>query len=215
MNSLTQKNYTYYIKIIIPLVFIFALFVFSAYLAQKYKENLISIIGDNNSLGVILYVAITIISVIIPPFSSAPLIPVAANIWGFFWAGVFSIIGWVVGSMTVFLIARIYGVPIVSKIISLDKIHGIQKLVLPRHLFWSVVLLRMVLPVDILSYAIGLLSVIGWQNYLIATFIGVSPFAFVFAYTGILPFHYQLIAFFIVVPLAVLWILRIRKRFNL
>lgn len=208
-----QKNQ---FKIIISLLFIFALFVVAAYFAQKYNDTLVSLAtGLGSGLGIVIYVAITIASVIVPPFSSAPLIPLAANTWGFFWAAIFSIIGWVLGSMAVFFTARVYGVPLVSRIVSLEKIHGIQNFVSPRHIFWSVVILRMVVPVDILSYALGIFSVLGWRSYLLATAIGVSPFAFAFAYLGTLPLFYQSIAFLVITPVAILWILRMRKRFNI
>jgi len=42
----------------------------------------------------------------------------------------------------------------------------------------------MVIPVDILSYAVGLLSSMRLIPYAVATFIGVIPFSFVFAYGG-------------------------------
>lgn len=200
---------------IVPILVILALFFFAAYFAQQYNDTLVALAtGLGNSLGILIYIAITIASVIVPPFSSAPLIPLAANTWGFFLAAVFSIIGWVSGSMAAFFIARIYGVPLVSKIVALEKIHKIQTFVSSRHVFWSVVILRMVVPVDILSYALGLFSVIGWKKYALATALGVAPFAFVFAYAGTLPLRYQLIAFFIVTPVIVLWILRTRKRFS-
>ena len=199
-------------KIIVPIVFVFALFVFSAYFAQRYNDALVSLaVSSGNGLGIIIYMAITTAAVIIPPFSSAPLIPLAANTWGFFWAAVFSVIGWVLGSMAAFFIARIYGVPLVSKIVALEKIYKIQEFVSSKHIFWSVVLLRMVVPVDILSYALGLFSIIGWKKYALATAIGVAPFAFVFAYAGTLQFRYQLIAFLALAPLVIIWILRAKK----
>ncbi len=201
---------------IVPILVIFALFFFAAYFAQQYNDRLVSLAtGLGNGLGIVIYIAITIASVIVPPFSSAPLIPLAANTWGFLGAAIFSVAGWVLGSMAAFFIARIYGVPLVSKIVALEKIYKIQKFVSPRHIFWSVVILRMVVPVDILSYALGLFSVIGWKKYTLATALGVTPFAFVFAYAGTLPWRYQLVAFFVIIPLALFWILRIRKRFGL
>ena len=204
------------LKIIIPLFLIFILFIVATYFAQKYNDTLILLAtGLGSGFGIIIYIAITVASVIVPPFSSAPLIPLAAAAWGFLGAAVFSIAGWVLGSMVAFFIARIYGVPLVSKIVALEKVYEIQKFVSPRHIFWSIVILRMVMPVDILSYALGIFSIIKWKSYLLATAIGVSPFAFVFAYLGTLPLRYQLITFFVIAPLAMFWILQMRKRFNL
>ena len=50
--------------------------------------------------------------------------------------------------------------------------------------FWGLVLLRMVMPVDLLSYAVGILSRISLKKYMLATVLGIAPFAFVFAYIG-------------------------------
>ena len=53
----------------------------------------------------------------------------------------------------------------------------------------------MVLPVDILSYALGLFTTIKTWKYILATFIGVIPFAFIFSYAGMVNIYYQIGAF--------------------
>jgi len=50
----------------------------------------------------------------------------------------------------------------------------------------------MTVPVDVLSYVLGLFSRMKSAPYFFATLIGVAPFAFVFAYAGTLPFLYQM-----------------------
>ena len=207
-----QKNRANYIKIIFPIFLLFILFAVSSYFAQKYNDFLFSLAtSQGNSLGIIFYVIITIVAVIIPPFSSAPLIPVAAGIWGFFGAAIFSIAGWVLGAMAAFLIARVYGVPLVSRITSIERIYEIQKSLSPRHIFWSAVLLRMIMPVDILSYALGLFGLIGWKEYLFATALGVTPFAFAFAYVGTLSVLYQLVILLALAPLIAVWLWRAKR----
>ena len=52
----------------------------------------------------------------------------------------------------------------------------------------------MIVPVDILSYALGLFTDMKTRDFTIATIIGITPFSFVFAYLGSVPFQYQLIA---------------------
>lgn len=42
---------------------------------------------------------------------------------------------------------------------------------------------EVVVPVDILSYAVGLFVPMSYSAYLAATVLGVTPFAFVFAYS--------------------------------
>jgi len=53
----------------------------------------------------------------------------------------------------------------------------------------------MVVPVDVLSYALGLFSNISKTRYFLATLIGVTPFAFLFAFVGSVNIFYQLGAF--------------------
>jgi hypothetical protein len=50
--------------------------------------------------------------------------------------------------------------------------------------FWNIVLLRMVIPVDVLSYALGLFVPMPLSRYVLATAIGVSPFAIIFAFAS-------------------------------
>ena len=49
------------------------------------------------------------------------------------------------------------------------------------------------MPVDVLSYALGLFSQIGFWSYFLATVIGVSPLAFGFAYLGEVSYIYQVV----------------------
>ena len=56
----------------------------------------------------------------------------------------------------------------------------------------------MVIPVDILSYALGLFSRIKFWPYAIASFIGIIPGVVLFAYVGAIPFIYQVITILIV-----------------
>jgi len=50
--------------------------------------------------------------------------------------------------------------------------------------FWWIVLLRAIIPVDALSYAIGLFSRVSLWKYSLATFIGMVPMAFIISYAG-------------------------------
>jgi uncharacterized membrane protein YdjX (TVP38/TMEM64 family) len=61
--------------------------------------------------------------------------------------------------------------------------------------FWSIVLVRLVLPMDVISYVLGLFTDIEWPKYVAATAIGLTPSAFLLAYLGKLPNAYEIIAF--------------------
>ncbi|MBI2120221.1 MAG: VTT domain-containing protein [Parcubacteria group bacterium] len=168
------------------------LFVLVSVFADKYQTQMQALVADDSILGMAAYVFLTVFAVIIAPVSTLPLVPLASMMWGWVLAGVLSIIGWTVGGQIAFLLARRFGKPLVKKNVSLDKLHGIEERIPKRHLFWTVVFLRMSVPVDVLSYALGLFSRMKSVPYFFATLIGVTPFAFVFAYAGALPLLYQM-----------------------
>lgn len=140
------------------------------------------IVINSGSLGMIFYVFITAIAVVIAPISTFPLIPIASIAWGFVISAILSIAGWTIGAQIAFMIARRFGKPLVQKFISLEKLEAFEKRIPEKNLFWSIVLLRMTVPVDLLSYALGLFSKISYSKYFWATIIGVTPFAFIFSY---------------------------------
>jgi len=177
------------------ILFIVLLFIFASYLAREYEENITSIVSDNSTLGMLYYVIITAVAVVVAPVSTLPLIPIASVAWGWFIAGALSILGWVLGSQIAFLLARRYGKPLVQKMVSLERLERYEKRLPEKNIFWTVVMLRMVVPVDVLSYAVGLFSEMKSRTYFLATILGVIPFAFIFAYTGTLSIGTQLIVY--------------------
>lgn len=48
------------------------------------------------------------------------------------------------------------------------------------------------------------------RSYILATIIGITPFAFIFAYLGVVPIQYQIISFLVVGVLILIgWIVRL------
>ncbi|MAH03199.1 hypothetical protein CMI39_00220 [Candidatus Pacearchaeota archaeon] len=186
-------------KSIIEVFFIILIFIVLSYIVQTNLEYFKDIIGDG-FVGMFFYVLITIIAVVVAPVTAMPfLLPIAANLWNWVFVAILSIIAWTIGAIIAFILARIYGVRIVKKFVSIDKITKFEKMIPKKNIFWSVVFLRMVIPVDILSYALGIFSKISIRSYLLATLIGVAPFAFILSYLGQMPFYYQIVAFLIAI----------------
>jgi uncharacterized membrane protein YdjX (TVP38/TMEM64 family) len=73
---------------------------------------------------------------------------------------------------------------VVSKLINLESLRRYEGYVKPETGFLLIVLLRMVLPVDILSYALGMFSTVSFPVYALATMLGIVWFSFAFAYLG-------------------------------
>lgn len=198
------------IKAIIEIAIAAALFILFSYLVQKNLDFFEKFVINDVS-GILIFMLIEITSIVIAPVTTLPLIAVASNLWGWVLTGVISIFAWTIGSWIAFVIARKYGVRIVRKFISLKSLYKIQKKVPHKHIFWSVVLLRLIIPVDILSYALGIFTNMKTRNYLLATIIGITPFAFVFAYLGTTHFKYQIIAFLVAFMIFLLGWLITRK----
>ena len=197
------------------ILFIIALFILSSLIANIYLDELKDYAFSNYVMGVFVYIFIFAISIVVAPVSSIPLIPLASNIWGWQLAAIYSVIGWTIGDIIAFWLSRKYGKPLIKKLISLKDVEKLEKFIPEKHIFASIVLLRMTLPSDGLSYALGLFSNIRMKPYIFATIIGSLPFAFVFAYLGTLSLWWQIIGLiisFILVGIILYIGYRVRKR---
>lgn len=188
------------VKSFIGIAAIVVLFILASCIIQKNLEFFNNLIGTNFS-GMLMYVVIITIAIVVAPVSALPLLPVVSNLWGWVVAGTLSAIGWSIGALIAFIIARKYGVKIARKLIPIEKVHELEKRIHRKHLFWSIVLLRMVFPVDIISYTLGLFSKIKTKKYILATVMGIVPYSFIMAYLGRMPFQYQIIISVIVIIL--------------
>lgn len=182
------------IRFIIEGFLTICLFVFFSYLVQSNMNFFEGFILDN-FVGKFVYFLLTIISIVLAPFSSLPLMAIASNLFGILQTAVLSISGWLLGSIIAFYLSRKYGTKIVSKLVSLSTIYKFENKLTQNQKFWFVLFMRMIFPVDLLSYALGLFTRISFKIYLITTLIGIVPFAFLYAYLGKLPYHIQPIIF--------------------
>lgn len=156
-------------------------------------EDIIRLLLHNGSvLGVAVFILFTALFVVfIIPLDIVLLIPIGVSMWGSLLTAFMSIAGWTLGAGVAFLLSRHYGLPLVSRMVGEKRVTEFHDRIPKSNLFWSVVILRMLVPVDLLSYALGLFSRLSWSAYILATLIGVAPFGFFFAYAGILPLWYQ------------------------
>ncbi len=135
-------------------------------------------------LGPLLYLGLTAASVVAAPFSSLPLIPFAAGAWGVPAASILNILGWWLGALIAFEIARQAGRPILRHLVSLERIDSWNKHLPRSATFTSIFLLRMILPVEVPSYALGLLPNLRRSTYAAASLLGIIPLAVVWTAIG-------------------------------
>lgn len=161
---------------------ILILFVGSGYFSQVHQDTLLELLGDDTTMAMFIYVVGATIATVIAPLSFLPAMPIAVALWGSFVAAVLSIIAWTLGAAIAFLLARKYGRPLVRRFVGEKKMAAFSELIPKKYFFVAVICMRIALPVDLLSYVLGLLEVIRFWPYLAATIIGITPFAFTLSY---------------------------------
>lgn len=201
-------------EILIIIVIIF-LFVIASYLSHKYSAYLQNLIIPQATLGIAIYILIMMTAVIAAPFETLPLLPVAVTIWGANLAAILTIIGWTIGAFIAFGLARSFGQRLVCRLASKLDIEEWRTMLPKKNIFWLIVMARIILPVDIISYAVGLFTKMHWLPYLAATLLGVIPFAFIFAYGAKLPTVWQAIFGLAILPLVIFGYRRIKFQFKL
>lgn len=179
-------------KEIIAFVAIAVTFTASSYFSMRNADFIKEIIELNGFVGMIAYILLTIVSIVVAPITTFPLLPIAVVLWGSFIAAILNITGWMIGATIAFYLARKYGRHFVLRFVKMKNLIRLEKMVPRKNIFWIIVLLRMSIPTDILSYALGLFTNIPTNVYLVATFFGLVPFAFIFAYAVSLSIWHQL-----------------------
>ena len=187
LNMPRSTNKTELVKILLVVGF----FIAAVLLTQYYKDEIVQYL-DFGYWGMLIYVLLAISSTVLAPVNTLPLIPIATVLWGGLISALLSITAWTLGAIIAFIIARRWGKPFIEKHYDLEKISRYEKLLGDKYIFWNIVALRIIIPVDILSYAIGLFTSIKLSTYSLATLIGVSPFAFLLAYSSTFPLILQI-----------------------
>jgi len=200
------------VKEYLNLIFVIVLFLAISAIIQLNLANVQEVIKPSFT-GILLYILITIIATVFAPVSTLPLIPLASFMWGWKMAAVYNIIGWMIGAIIAFHIAKKFGRKFVGKIISIDKLKKYENLVPKTRIFTSIIILRMTTPVDFLSYVLGLFSKVDYITFSVATFIGIIPFAIIYSYLGALSLKYQIIGVIIGLLLTYLTLKTNSKKF--
>lgn len=158
-------------------------FAVAQYYARQYAVEIQAMIGaERQGIGMALYGLIAFCAIVIAPISSLPLVPIATAAWGSFVTVLVTMVAWTAGSVAAFLLARVYGRRVIGKVVDMGSMRKLENMFGVERIFVSTILLRMIVPVDILSYALGLFSTIRLVPYIVATVIGIVPFVIFFSY---------------------------------
>ncbi len=177
---------------LIGILVVVSLFILISLLVKSNVETVEKFV-INKEIGIGVYIVIQVVSVVVAPLSSIFLVPLASNVWGWQVVSLINILSWSLGALISFLLARRYGIKLVRRLVPLKKFYKIEKRIPKRDRFLTIVFLRVVLPVDVLSYALGLFSKVDTKTYMLATIMGIIPFAIIYSILGVLPIKYQII----------------------
>jgi uncharacterized membrane protein YdjX (TVP38/TMEM64 family) len=147
-------------------------------------EAFVTLSTENRMLSILAYTGLMFFSTVVAPFTTIGVVPLAATILGPFTTAVASIVGWVLGAIVAFLIARYGGRPFLSRFMDVGSLARYEAQIPQETHFLLLVMLRMAVPVDILSYALGLVSMVSLREYVHTTILGTLWFGFAFAYLG-------------------------------
>lgn len=174
--------------IIKGIIFVIILLIFFVLVSQLMRQNIEyidKIITGSLPFGIPVYILLAAIDAIAFP-TIIPLIPVASHLYGFLFATLYLIIGWVIGISISFYIARKFGRRIVGKFISLKKIDAFEKSIPEKNVFMFIFFLRIFLPLEVATYGFGIFRKISARKFFLASFLGIIPAAVVLSYIGAL-----------------------------
>jgi uncharacterized membrane protein YdjX (TVP38/TMEM64 family) len=134
-------------------------------------------------LSPVVYMLIMATAIVISPVPSLPLDAAAGVIWGPWLGTLYSVIGALIGAIAAFTIARVFGRGVVQRILNKDIVFCDR--CSERYLTWFVFVLRLfpIFQFDIVSYGAGLTNM-RLKHFATASFFGMIPATFLFAYFG-------------------------------
>jgi len=179
-------------KVIIPYaVVIIGLIVLAIYFAGPLQrafsepEQIRNFVDQYGSLGPLVIVALQALQALIF-FLPGPAFTIASGyLFGTFWGAVYSMVGSMIGSWALFMIGRIFGAPLVNKLVSKEdlkdfavffKEKGEMALFISR-------LSPLFIPHDIISFVVSQ-APIKTRRFLVITFIGTIPQLLLFSIFG-------------------------------
>lgn len=137
---------------------------------------------SNPVLGVVLFVLLAAASVLLGPFSSAPLIPFAVEVWGTGKTLVMLMAGWAVGNAAAYGIGYVFGHPIVDRLVPRGELRKWMAFLRDEVDAKLIFLFRLAVPAEI-GYAFGILKYDLWK-YLAIVILAEVPFALLLVFGG-------------------------------
>lgn len=168
---------------ILLIVILFTLFAFSAI----FQDMFFRITGRleayehlHPSLGPLVFIGLAMVSALLSPFSSTPLVPSAVVIWGAEKTAILLFIGWILGSIFSYGIGYYLGYPVVKKIASKKSLDKWVEILSNKVDVATALLFRLATPSET-GYVFGTLKY-NFFKYFFITFLAELPFVYIAVY---------------------------------
>ncbi len=171
-------------RIAISVIGIFGLIILLLVLIffNPYKLNsTLEFTSEHLIIGAILLILLRIIGMIVPIIPGGIVSFAVIPIFGWFATYIYTALGIFIGTSIAFWLARIYREPLVTRFVSLKRIHELEKKISGKKQFIALVAFRLftVPVVDISSYIVGLTK-ISYKKFALATFFATLPETLIF-----------------------------------
>lgn len=200
---------------IIGVIALALLFLGASYGSERFAASLEHAIGGKGHSGMATYVLVVIGVALIPFASTLPFVPVAVSVWGHVMAAGLTLFAWGISAFIAFSVARRFGAVLRRRIMVFRKVRELGAALPRQYYFWGTVALGIIgMPIDMVSYALGLFTPISRLRFVPAIVLGLTPFAFFITYAATLPSLYQayIMAFLVFMWLYALVRLKERSR---
>lgn len=164
----------------------------------------------------LIFVIVRMLPIIIPPIPGIILDVIAIPIFGWLYGFILAGIAVMASSMVCFYIGRIYREPLLTRFVSLQKIHELETFYSERKKFWILVFLRMATSplFDYINYIAGLTR-IQPTTFFLSTFFSALPMGFLIYYFGNISFMqgpWGIMVFLICIGIVSLLIKQVSKK---
>lgn len=140
-------------------------------------------IASHPVLGVLAFVVLAALSAMLAFFSSALLLPAAVEAWGEAASVLLLWVGWTLGGVLAYGLARHWGRPVIRWLIRGRTLARYEERLNRRSRFSAVLLFQLVVPSEIPGYVLGLAGY-GLRRYLPALMLAELPYAIATVYLG-------------------------------
>jgi uncharacterized membrane protein YdjX (TVP38/TMEM64 family) len=141
------------------------------------------VIAEHPFWGAVLFILLSALSAMVAFFSSALLLPVALHAWGKTVCVLLLWVGWMLGGVCAYGLARYWGRPLVRRLTSTDLLARYEQRISRHTPFGLVLLFQLAVPSEIPGYVLGLARY-GLRRYLLVLALAELPYAVGTVYLG-------------------------------